>query len=270
MPKLLDLEHFTAHIEAATRKAGIPVEKREGSLLWVKLHNNTLRCNLTTIYQAYQASPHRLESIVQAHLAALKKMPAVPLPPSEKEAAQSLLPLLQQASWLAQKKQSGATAILHQPLVKGIIITYVFDTPVHRAYLNEGMAQQIVGDDQGKLDALHAYALNNLRLRVVDYKMIVLGTGRERLITCETQDGYGATTVLLPDMMEKWADQIQGQMLIGVPNRDFIIAFSDQHPSGVETIARQVRRDATKRQNPLLSRLLLWDNGTIREYSPLH
>ena len=141
---------------------------------------------------------------------------------------------------------------------------------MHRAYLNEGMAQQIIGDDTSKLDALHAYALKNLRLRVADHKVIIVGAQRERLITCETQDGYGATGILLPELMEKWAAQISGRMLIGIPNRDFIIAFSDQHPSGVETIAKQVRRDATKRQNPLLSRLLLWDNGTIREYSPLH
>jgi uncharacterized protein YtpQ (UPF0354 family) len=86
------------------------------------------------------------------------------------------------------------------------------------------------------------------------------------MVVCETRDGYAATRVLLPDLMATWAERIPGRMLIGIPNRDFLIAFSDRDPAHVATIARQVRRDAAQRDHPLCADLLLWQNGRIREY----
>ncbi|MFN8487595.1 MAG: DUF1444 family protein [Caldilineaceae bacterium] len=269
MTKLLDLEHFAAHLEAATRKAGFTVEKREGSLLWIKLGANTLRCNVTSAYTAYRESPHRLEDVVQAHLSALKKTPALPLPTNKIAAAEALLPLLQQASWLEQKRQNNGPAILHRPFVTGLVVTYVFDFPNHRTYLNQSHMTELLGNQDVTVDQVHADALINLRKVVAQHKVMSVGSLRERLICCETHDGYAATTILLPEMMAEWSKRITGRMLIGIPNRDFIIAFSEQHPSGVETIARQVRRDAAKRQHPLLSRLLAWEDGQLHEYKPL-
>jgi uncharacterized protein YtpQ (UPF0354 family) len=90
------------------------------------------------------------------------------------------------------------------------------------------------------------------------------------MITCETQDGHAATSILLPELVEGWARRIPGQLLIGIPNRDFVIAFSDRHPAGVHALARQVQQDARQRQHPLSSRLFTWQNGQLREYQPLH
>ena len=89
MSKLLDLEFFAMHIEAATRKAGFAIAKREGADLYVLLDGQPLRCNLNQIYQAYRSSPHRLDDIVQAHLNALRRVPMSPPPPTDKEAAGS-------------------------------------------------------------------------------------------------------------------------------------------------------------------------------------
>jgi len=66
--------------------------------------------------------------------------------------------------------------------------------------------------------------------------------------------------------MATWAERTPGRMLIGIPNRDFLIAFSDRDPAHVAAIAGQVRRDAAKRDHPLCTDLLLWQNGRIREY----
>lgn len=270
MTKPLSLDRFVAQVETATRKAGYTVEKREGGTLWLNLKGNSMRCNLATAYQAYVGAPHRLQDIINAHLTALKKVPALPVPPDEKTAAEALLPLLQQANWVEQKMQGNGAKLIHRPFVTGLAITYVFDMPEHRAYVNEQIAQDILGKGVQTLDGLHDYALNNLRLRVSKHKVTTAGTGRQTLISCETQEGYAATSILLPEMLDGWAKKIPGRLLIGIPNRDFIIAFSDQHPSGVEKIAQQVRRDARERQNPLLARLLIWEEGKLREHTPLH
>jgi hypothetical protein len=71
---------------------------------------------------------------------------------------------------------------------------------------------------------------------------------------------------LLPDLMAKWAERIPGRMLIGIPNRDFLIAFSDRNPTHLAAIAGQVRRDAAKRDHPLCADLLVWQDGQIKEF----
>jgi hypothetical protein len=70
--------------------------------------------------------------------------------------------------------------------------------------------------------------------------------------------------------MMRWADRIPGRLLIGIPNRDFLLLFSDRHPTGVEALSRQIRRDASQRSHPLSARLLVWEDGAVREYEPLH
>ena len=60
MPKntqLLDHDAFTALVAKATRKAGIPVERSEGLALFITHQGQSMRCNLTTAYQAYRQSP---------------------------------------------------------------------------------------------------------------------------------------------------------------------------------------------------------------------
>ena len=264
--ELLDLEAFMAHLAAATRQAGYDVVKREEGVLHVVVHGQPMRCKLDTIYQAYLNSPHRLDDIVEAHLEALRSVPPPSPPPTEKEAAESLLPMLNRPELLEYVQQQDAPPPVHRPFVAGLIITYVFDFPHHRAYVNEDILAQMMAGPETTFDMIHEYALHNLRLRTTSRDYQTHGLYDKTMIVCETRDGYAATRVLLPDLMATWAERIPGRMLIGIPNRDFLIAFSDRNPAHVAAIAGQVRRDAAKRDHPLCADLLLWQNGRIREY----
>ena len=266
MSELLDLEAFTAHVEAATRQAGYEVVEREEGVLLVVVHDEPMRCKLDTVYQAYLNSPHRLDDIVEAHLSALRSVPPPSPPPTEKEAAEGLLPMLNRAELLELAQQQEATPLAHRPFVAGLIITYVFDFPHHRAYVNEDILAQMMAGPEFAFDMIHEYALENLRLRTTSDVYHTHGLRDKTMVVCDTRDSYAATRVLLPDLMATWAERIPGRMLIGIPNRDFLIAFSDRDPAHMAAIAGQVRRHAAKRDHPLCADLLLWQNGRIREY----
>jgi uncharacterized protein YtpQ (UPF0354 family) len=268
--KQLDREPFAVHVETATRQAGFAVEKRDGLDLYVVLHGEPMRCNLNTAYSAYQMSPHRLDGIVEAHLEALHKVPPPPPPPTEKEAAESLLPMLRRRRWLKEVRQRKALPPLHRPFVAGLIVTYVFDFPNYRAYINEEMLARMTEPTGPTFDDIHEYALENLRKRTTSQVYKMHGVGDKTMISCETHDGYAATRILLPDLIVTWAERIPGRMLIGIPNRDFMIAFSHRNPAHVAAIAKQVRRDAAQRDHPLYADLLVWQDGRIREYRPKH
>ena len=264
--EVLDLEAFTAHLAAAIQQAGYEVIKREAGVLYVVVHDEPMRCKLDTMYQAYLNSPHRLDDIVEAHLSALRQVPPTPPPPTEKQAAESLLPMLNRAELLEQAQQKEATPLAHRPFVAGLVITYVFDFPDYRAYVNEDMLAQMMAGPETTFDMVHEYALHNLRLRTTSEVYHTHGLYDKTMVVCDTHDGYAATRVLLPDLMATWAERIPGRMLIGIPNRDFLIAFSDRDPAHATAIAGQVRRDAAERDHPLCADLLLWKDGRIREY----
>lgn len=201
MSKLLNLNSFAARVEAATRQAGFTIAKREGSDLYVLLHDQPLRCNLDQIYQAYRSSPHRLDDIVQTHLETLRRVPSPSPPPTEKEAAESLLPMLNQARWLKRARRKDALPPAHRPFVARLVITYVFDFPDYRAYVNRDMLAQMTDRSEITFDVIHEYALENLRRRTTSRSYETHGLHDKTMITCETDDGYAATRILLPDLM---------------------------------------------------------------------
>jgi uncharacterized protein YtpQ (UPF0354 family) len=190
--------------------------------------------------------------------------------PTEKEVVESLLPLLNPVDVLRGVEQQGLLPLASRPFAGRLVITYVFDMPQVRAYINEALLSRMTSGPEMTFDLLHDLALENLRRRTSSRDYQAYGFAEKTLIVCETQDGFAATRVLLSDLMNTWSERIPGRMLIGIPNRDFLIAFSDQDPEQVSAIASQVRIDADKRDGPLSEELFVWKNGRIRQYQPYH
>lgn len=266
----LDRDAFAAYIEAATRQAGYVVEQRKGMVLTLKLHGQSMPCDLKMLYAAYQRSPGHLDEVVAAHLSALGQVPAPPAPPTEKEAAESFLPLLNPAVWLDVVARQGAAAPVYRPFVAGLIITYVFDFPHARAYVNQETWSQLLSSPEASNDTVHEYALENLRKRTRKRDTSTYGMGDQTVVVCESKDGFAATRILLPELMATWAERIPGRMLLGAPNRDFLIAFSDRDPEQVAAISKQVRRDAAQREGGLTAELLMWQKGRVAPYRTVH
>jgi hypothetical protein len=265
----LDSMAFTEVLAKATRKAGIRVERSEALALFVVVRGSSLRCNLATAYNAYRQSPDRLDDIVAAHLAALAKVPAVPAPPNAAELRTHLLPMLNQRSRLASLQQPGLPAPLHRTFPGNLVVTYVFDQPETMAYINSRMLE-MAGATALSVDELHVLAVENLRKRTNPKGWEVHGVGDQRMIISKELDGYTACRVLLPELLDEWAGKVSGRLLLGIPNRDFLIGFGDRDPQHVATMVRQVRIDAGKMARPLTSSLLVWREGQLREFQPLH
>ena len=270
MTQLIDVDAFVERLAAATCQAGFVVEGSDGPVLQIIVHGQSMRCDLSIAYSAYQHSPARLEDVVESHLAALRSVPPPPPMPTEKEAVESLLPLLNSVDVLRGVEQQGLLPLASRPFAGRLVVTYVFDMPQVRAYINEALLARMTSGPEMTFDLFHDLALENLRRRTSSKDYQAYGFAEKTLIVCETGDGFAATRVLLSDLMSTWSDRIPGRMLIGIPNRDFLIAFSDRDPEHIALIAHQVRIDADKREGPLSAELFVWKNGRIRQYQPYH
>lgn len=263
------LTTFMQKIAAATKTAGFTVEKHEETFLFLNLHGQSLRLNLETAFSAYQIEPRALDQIIKTHLDVLHRLPKIDVPSFDGETLKSFMPILQTNKWLQERSARTPGGLYSQPFLGDLVIVYIFDMPTSRAYVSNAMVAEtdkFAGDPK----RLHTYALDNLRRQVKTYDVSAFGGMYEMMLTCQTNEGYAAMHLLLPEVMEAWTRRIPGTMLLGIPNRDFIIAFSDRHPAGIQPIARQVQQDARDREYGLSSRLLIWRDGQIHEYQPLH
>lgn len=260
---------FTEHIKTATQEAGFTVANQEGTVLHVVLHDQAMRCDLAPLYRAYQNAPERLDDVVQSHLAALHQALSAAAPLTEKEAAESLLPLLQQRQWLQQASAQVTAPLATRPFTPNILVSYVFDLPHYRAYVNIEIMSRMTQAPGASFDAVHNYALQNLRRRTSAKTSQTHGIGDKTMIFCETDDGFAATRILLPELLETWHGRVPGAMLLGIPNRDLLLAFSDRHPAKT-AVMRQIRRDYQRHKHPLFSSLLAWEKGLLKEYEPVH
>lgn len=266
MSNLLDQEAFWAYVEGAAKRAGLIVPDRKGPFLYIVMRESAPRFDMRNIYLLYKATPHRLHEIVQEYVSTIQNAPAFSWPEQNEEILDSILPFLRHADFLSEPLRQNKPMLVSRPFITGVVVTYIFDSPDYRIYLNTEMVSKFIEEADGTLEMIHDLALDNLRERTKRRNFKKLGRGKERMMVCDTTDGLAATRILLPELMERWARRIYGRMLIAIPNRDFLIAFSQHSREGVAAVARQVRLDATQRQHPLSSNLLTWQNGRIREY----
>lgn len=266
----LDRNEFVDHVEAATRQAGYVIQQRDGMTLTLEMQGQPMRCDLKRLYGVYQLQPDRLDDIVAAHLASLSQASQPQPPLSEKQALESFLPLLNPRAWLDTVRQQGAEPPVHRPFVAGLVITYVFDLPQARAYLQQATYDKLLSAPDATPDVVYEMALANLRKRTDPRDSKTYGMGDQTIVICDKKDGFAAARVLLPELMATWAERISGRMLLGVPNRDFLIGFSDRDPEQVAGMIQQLRRDAAQREGGLTSELLMWRKGRVVAHRTVH
>jgi hypothetical protein len=59
---------------------------------------------------------------------------------------------------------------------------------------------------------------------------------------------------------------IPGNLVIGIPNRDFLIGFSDVNPDIVERISMQIQTDVAAHKYGMTDQLFTLVSGEVREY----
>jgi uncharacterized protein YtpQ (UPF0354 family) len=94
-----------------------------------------------------------------------------------------------------------------------------------------------------------------------------VGTGDQQLFIFNSGDGYDASRLLLSEVLAEWARLLPGNLVIGIPNRDFLIAFSDANPDILRAVAAQVQSDAAQREYGLTDQLFTLVKGVVKEYS---
>jgi uncharacterized protein YtpQ (UPF0354 family) len=228
----------------------------------LRVRGREVSSDLHNFYNLYTNSPHQLEVIWQALSDAL-----LDLPPDRTEDDPSVLmdrvmPMLKPIALLEQVRSQGIPMLAYRPLLADLMITYVIDEEQSVAYINEDhLARWNVTEP-----VLYGRAIYNLRAKPWTPKPGLMGSGASALLIFNGRDGYDATRLLMPELFADFEAQIPGKLVLGVPNRDFLIAFSDADPRIFSQIRMQIETDAQTQTQPLSPQLWTYRNGQLALY----
>lgn len=231
--------------------------------LVLRIGGRAVTSDLHHFYQVYRNAPDQFGAIQEALIAAL-----IDLPPDRTETDPVMLldrifPMLKPLALLHEVRTQGLPLLAYRPFVGDLMVAYVVDEGQSVAFVNEDHLRHWNVAEP----VLYQRAVQNLRARPWQPHPGQLGSGKAGILIFNGRDGYDATRVLLPELLTAFAAQVPGNLVIGVPNRDFLIAFSDAEPSVFNRVRQQIEIDARTQAHPLSTQLLTLRDGQIALYA---
>lgn len=155
-----------------------------------------------------------------------------------------LLPMLKSEEWVRE-----VPGLVTTPFAPGLVMCFVVDAPARLAYVTEEM---LSGWDQ-PLERVQEVAQDNLARMQEQVELMILRdpNGKAIAVIVNVQDGYAATRLVVPSIRDSFAEHLGDDYLIGLPNRDFLVAFTDREPETAANIIRQVKHDFQRMNHPL-------------------
>ena len=263
-PAPMSAEQFAAYIERRlSLEDAIEVLGREGMQLRLRANDVDVTADLSNFYEVYARDPSEIDTIVRNFVAT-----ALGLAPDREIAdfaalADRIYPMLKPIELLVTVRERKLPMLVYREFLAQLIIIYVIDERRSVTYINDDHLERW----DVSLADVHEQAIDNLRRRTleqVDY--VTAGEGDQRLYIFNSGDGYDASRLLLGDVLATWARALPGNLVIGIPNRDFLIGFSDDNPEILEQIAQQIQADAAGREHGLTEQLFTLEAGQVREY----
>jgi uncharacterized protein YtpQ (UPF0354 family) len=142
------------------------------------------------------------------------------------------------------------------PFASDVTSSVVVDSPHGYAYIRPEDAERW---GQSVVDLIEV-AKENLLAESLDCPMGVV-EGPPKFIAIQSGDGYDAARVLLPKIRERLIEELSDETddpslepaaIVGVPNRDFLIAWSAQLPADLQQqLAQTVADDSHRQSHPL-------------------
>jgi uncharacterized protein YtpQ (UPF0354 family) len=237
---------------------------REGMELRLRVNGADVAADLGNFYIAYKREPGQIDVVVQTFAKTLLGIQPDRDINDYAELAGRVYPILKPIEMLAEVRERKLPMLAYREFLADLMIAYVIDEERSFAYINEDHLERW---KVGIVD-LHQQAIKNLRRRTDDrVTYTAVGAGEQRLFIFNSGDGYDATRLLLADVLADWAREVPGHLVIGIPNRDFLIAFSDANSEVLRGVAAQVQSDAAQREYGLTEQLFTLANGVVKEYA---
>lgn len=154
-----------------------------------------------------------------------------------------LLPMLKPEDWIESLPSLASTEF-----AAGVRLCFAVDSPTRVAYVT----REMLNTWDVPLERVQEIAQDNFA-RKGPVEMMTLRDDDQSIVALivNAQDGYDATRLALPAVREAFAEELGDEYLVGIPNRDFLIAFSERDSQTRDGIIRQVKHDFQRMNHPI-------------------
>lgn len=212
--------------------------------------------------RAYRRRPDAVAAVLSTLLRVSRGEKGI-ADPGYQAIANQIIPQLKPIALLADLIERGAEPIIYRVFLADLIITYAIHDGKRLSYLTETQLDRWNISEH----TVHAQAITNLHDRSQHVPYHKAGDGTQQVVVFDVNDGLDATRILLPDIIQSASQDIPGELVIGIPNRDFLVIVSADDPDRVAAVALQITRDMRQHAYGLSNRLFTIRHNQVREYN---
>lgn len=175
---------------------------------------------------------------------------------------QRLFPLMMDPVQIHEKGQG---QLLNGQIAEGLFVIYGIEESSDKIRY---VTFQDLRDWGVSHSTVHVTALQNLDRSTKGQRVSKLDSpeGDRPMFIWNLQDGYDAARILLPKWLDDFAETVNGNLVIGVPHRNWLVAMGDGDPALVQAVQRRVHLEHREAGFPVSPFLYTWDGMTISRY----
>lgn len=164
-----------------------------------------------------------------------------------------------------QIEEKGQGQMVNGPVAEGLVVIYGLEEPNEKIRY---VTYQDLRDWGVSHSVMHVTAMRNLERRTEGKRVTKLDTpeGGRPMFIWHLEDGFDAARILLSAWLEDFREAVPGSLVLGVPHRNWLVAFGDEDPRLVDVIRRRVTAEHHSADFPVSPYLYTWDGETLERY----
>jgi len=220
--------------------------------------------NLANFYRSYLHDPERLKQIVLPGLTTvvrLQEWGPDQLMPALSEIEDRIMPML----YPEAEADNSLADFVRIPWVGGLSIMFVLDEDSTYRFVHKRMLERW----ELTLEELEKHAMANLETWAANNPLEVTLIGEDgapRMLVPLEPNAYNSVRLLGDSLHGRLRQLLGAELVVGVPNRDFFVAVSLNHPQLISQVRQRVIQDYQSMHHPLTSRLLVISADGVSEY----
>jgi len=164
-----------------------------------------------------------------------------------------------------QIQEKGEGQMVNGAIAEGLIVIYGIEEPGEKIRY---VTYQDLRDWNVSHSVVHVTAVQNLERLTEGKRVTKLDTpqGGRPMYIWHVEDGYDAARILLPTWLDEVAEVVPGNLLVGVPHRNWLVAISDADPMLVKFVRKKIMDEHHSASFPVSPFLYLWTGEQLQRY----
>ncbi len=219
----------------------------------------TIEIGLTNLYREHMLEPFTDTQLQKALHKRITQSHQISEPAGSRvlpwtEAEDRIFPLLM------QKAKSEVGDFVYDDFDDDLITTLVIDYDNRYEYILSKHIEQWAIPRSKLMES----ALCNLHALTEDIEIEAYGGDNKYILVCG-MDGYDATRLLLPPLIEKSIEILGSPFMAAIPNRNYLIMWSAENSDEyIDIMLKEIHDNYSTQPHPLTTSIYLVDENTIK------